>query len=73
MPVSTDSTVSARATDGKIEDTVIIVAGGESGTDGTHTDVDIRGDGTGGESIYGAKRAIHIHKALTVHQEFGQF
>ena len=50
MPVSTDSTVSARATDGKIEDTVIIVAGGESGTDGTHTDVDIRGDGTGGKA-----------------------
>ena len=50
MPVSTDSTVSARATDGKIEDTVIIVAGGTGGTDGTHTDVDIRGDGTGGKA-----------------------
>ena len=50
MPVSTDVTVSARAVDGKIEDTVIIVAGGTGGTNGTHTGVDIRGDGTGGKA-----------------------
>ena len=48
MPVSTDSTVSAAAVDGAL-DTVKIVAAGSGGTDGTHTDIDIRGDGTGGK------------------------
>ncbi len=48
MPVSTDSTVSAAAVDGAL-DTVKIVAAGSGGADGTHTDIDIRGDGTGGK------------------------
>ena len=67
MPVSTDDTVSARATDGKIEDTVIIVDGGESGTNGTYTDVDIRGDGTGGKATVtvsgGAVTAVSVTTA----------
>ena len=67
MPVSTDSTVSARATDGKIEDTVIIASGGSGGTNGTHTDVDIRGDGTGGKATVtisgGAVTAVSVTTA----------
>jgi len=69
MPVSTDDTVSARAVDGKIEDTVIIPSdgGGTGGTDGTHTNVDIRGDGTGGKATVtvsgGAVTAVSVTTA----------
>jgi len=47
MHVSTDSTVSAAATDGAI-DIVKIKTAGSGGTNGTHTGVAIRGDGSGG-------------------------
>ena len=47
MHVSTDSTVSSAAVDGAI-DTVLIKTAGSGGTNGTHTGVAIRGDGTGG-------------------------
>jgi len=47
MHVSTDSTVSSAAVDGAI-DTVLIKTAGSGGTNGTHTGVAIRGDGSGG-------------------------
>ena len=51
MPVSTDSTISAAATDGKIES--IIVTGGASYTDGTYY-VAVNGDGTSAGTSSGA-------------------
>ena len=47
MAVATDSTVSAAAVDGAI-DIIKIKSAGSGGTDGTHTGIAIRGDGTGG-------------------------
>ena len=47
MHVSTDSTVAAAAVDGAI-DTVLIKTAGSSGTNGSHTGVAIRGDGSSG-------------------------
>jgi hypothetical protein len=47
MHVSTDSTVSAAAVDGAI-DTILIKTAGSGGTNGTHTGVAIRGDGSSG-------------------------
>jgi hypothetical protein len=47
MAVSTDSTVSSAAVDGAIN-IVKIKTAGSGGTDGTHTGIAIRGDGTGG-------------------------
>mgnify|MGYP001167987067 FL=1 len=48
MAVTTDSTVSAAAVDGAIN-IVKIKTAGSSGSNGTHTNIDIRGDGTGGK------------------------
>ena len=48
MAVATDSTVSAAAVDGAIN-IVKIKTAGSGGADGTHTNIDIRGDGTGGK------------------------
>ena len=47
MAVATDSTVSAAAVDGAI-DIIKIKTAGSGGTNGTHTGIAIRGDGTGG-------------------------
>ena len=47
MHVSTDSTVAAAAVDGAI-DTVLIKTAGSGGTNGSHTSVAIRGDGSSG-------------------------
>ena len=47
MHVSTDSTVSSAAVDGAI-DTIKIKTAGSGGTNGTHTGVAIRGDGSSG-------------------------
>ena len=47
MAVATDSTVSSAATAGAIN-VVKIKTAGASGTNGTHTSIAIRGDGTGG-------------------------
>src|SRR5210317_807063 len=47
MAVATDSTVSSAATDGAIN-IVLVKSVGSGGTDGTHTSVPIRGDGTSG-------------------------
>ena len=47
MHVSTDTTVAAAAVDGAI-DTVLIKTAGSSGTNGSHTSVAIRGDGSSG-------------------------
>ena len=47
MAVATDTTVSSAAVDGTIEEIKIKTAG-SSGTNGTHTGVAIRGDGSGG-------------------------
>ena len=47
MAVATDSTVSSAAVDGAINICKIKTAG-SGGTDGTHTGIAIRGDGTGG-------------------------
>ena len=47
MAVATDSTVAAANTSGAI-DIVKIKTAGSGGTDGTHTGIAIRGDGTGG-------------------------
>ena len=47
MHVSTDSTVASAAVDGAI-DTVLIKTAGSGGTNGTHTGVPIRGDGSSG-------------------------
>ena len=47
MAVATDSTVSSAAVDGAIN-IIKIKTAGSGGTDGTHTNITIRGDGTGG-------------------------
>ena len=47
MAVATDSTVSSAAVDGAI-DVIKIKSAGSGGTNGTHTGIAIRGDGTGG-------------------------
>ena len=47
MAVSTNSSVSSNAVSGSI-DIVKIKTAGSGGTDGTHTNIPIRGDGTGG-------------------------
>jgi len=47
MAVATDSTVSSASIDGAI-DVIKIKTAGSGGTNGTHTSVAIRGDGTGG-------------------------
>ena len=47
MAVATDSTVSAAATDGAVN-IVKIKTAGYGGTNGTHTGVAIRGDGSSG-------------------------
>jgi len=47
MHVSTDSTVAAAAVDGAI-DTILIKTAGSGGSNGTHTGVAIRGDGSSG-------------------------
>ena len=47
MAVATDSTVSSAAVDGAI-DVIKIKTAGSGGTNGTHTGIAIRGDGTGG-------------------------
>jgi len=58
MAVSTDSTVSAAATDGAIN-IVKVKSAGSGGTDGTHTGIAIRGDGSSGEvSVTVASGAI---------------
>ena len=48
MAVATNSTVSSAAVDGAI-DVIKIKTAGSGGTNGTHTNIDIRGDGTGGK------------------------
>lgn len=48
MAVQTNSTVQTAAVDGQIN-IVKIKAGGTGGTNGTYTNIPIRGDGTGGE------------------------
>ena len=48
MAVATDSTVSSAAVAGAI-DVIKIKSAGSGGTNGTHTNIDIRGDGTGGK------------------------
>ena len=66
MHVSTDSTVSAAATDGAI-DIVKIKTAGSGGTNGTHTGVAIRGDGSGGVATVtvsgGAVTAVTVTSA----------
>ena len=47
--VSTNSTVSADAVDGAIQIVLIKTAGTTGGTNGTHTNIPIRGDGTNGQ------------------------
>ena len=48
MAVATDSTVSSAAVAGAI-DVIKIKSAGSGGTNGTHTNIDIRGDGSGGK------------------------
>ena len=48
MAVATDSTVSAAAVSGAIE-VIKIKTAGSGGANGTHTNIDIRGDGSGGK------------------------
>ena len=48
MAVSTNSTVSSAAVDGAI-DVIKIKSAGTGGADGTHTNIDIRGDGSSGK------------------------
>src|SRR5210317_2254645 len=48
MAVTTNSTVSSAAVDGAIN-IVKIKTAGSGGADGTHTNIDIKGDGTGGK------------------------
>ena len=49
MAVATDATVSSAAIDGAVN-VVAIKSAGSAGTDGNHSNVPIRGDGTGGEA-----------------------
>ena len=48
MSVTTNSTVASAAVDGAVN-IVKIKTAGSGGADGTHTNIDIRGDGTGGK------------------------
>ena len=68
MHVSTDSTVAAAAVDGAI-DTVLIKTAGSGGTNGTHTGVAIRGDGSSGVASVtvagGAVTAVTVTTAGT--------
>lgn len=68
MHVSTDSTVSSAAVDGAI-DTILIKTAGSGGTNGTHTGVAIRGDGSSGECSVtvsgGAVTAVTVTTAGT--------
>ena len=48
MAVATNSTVASAAVDGAIN-LVKIKTAGSSGSNGTHANIDIRGDGTGGK------------------------
>ena len=48
MAVTTNSTVSSKAVDGAVN-IVKIKSAGSGGTNGTHTNIDIRGDGSGGK------------------------
>lgn len=48
MAVSTNSTVASAAVDGAVN-IVKIKTAGSGGSDGTHTNIDIRGDGSGGK------------------------
>ena len=48
MAVTTNSTVSSNVVDGAVN-IVKIKTAGSGGADGTHTNIDIRGDGTGGK------------------------
>ena len=48
MAVATNSTVASAAVDGAVN-IVKIKTAGSGGSDGTHTNIDIRGDGTGGK------------------------
>ena len=48
MSVTTNSTVASAAVDGAVN-IVKIKSAGSGGSDGTHTNIDIRGDGTGGK------------------------
>ena len=48
MAVTTNSTVAAAAVDGAVN-IVKIKTAGSGGSDGTHTNIDIRGDGSGGK------------------------
>mgnify|MGYP001170954068 CR=1 FL=1 len=48
MAVATDSTISSAATDGAVN-IVKIKAAGTGGADGTHANIDIRGDGSAGK------------------------
>ena len=63
MAVSTNSSVSSNAVDGAI-DIVKIKTAGSGGTDGTHTNIPIRGDGTGGVASVtvssGAVTAVNV-------------
>ena len=58
MHVSTDSTVSSRIV-GAI-DTVLIKTGGSGGTNGTHTGVAIRGDGSSGV-MFSHRAVVKLH------------
>ena len=68
MAVSTNSSVSSNAVDGAI-DIVKIKTAGSGGADGTHTNIPIRGDGTGGVvSVVvtsGAVTAVNVTSAGT--------
>lgn len=48
MAVATNSTVASAAVDGAVN-IIKIKTAGSGGSDGTHTNIDIRGDGTGGK------------------------
>ena len=68
MAVSTNTSVSSNAVDGAI-DIVKIKTAGSGGADGTHTNIPIRGDGTGGVvSVVvtsGAVTAVNVTSAGT--------
>ena len=68
MAVATDSTVSSAAVAGAI-DIIKIKTAGSGGANGTHTNIDIRGDGTGGKCSVtvsgGAVTAVTVTTAGT--------
>jgi hypothetical protein len=64
MPVATDSTVSAAATDGAVNICRIKTAG-SGGTDGSHTGVAIRGDGSSGEATVTVSGGVVTAVAVT--------